>query len=152
MNEIQKAFAEAKTFESPWGTRQSLPPMLSEAPRPLRREMDPAEPFPMDALGDILEPAARAIQEKVQAPLALCGQSVLAVATLSVQGHADVELPTGACCPTSSYFASVAQSGERKTAVDREAMWPIRKREEALQATHEIDLAAYGNDRDVYEK
>ena len=32
MNDIQKAFAEAKTFESPWGARRSLPPMLPEAP------------------------------------------------------------------------------------------------------------------------
>ncbi len=133
MNDIQKAFAEAKTFESPWGARQSLPPMLSEAPRPLRREMDPAEPFPMDDLGDILEPAARAIQEKVQAPLALCGQSVLAVATLSVQGHADVELPTGQARPVSGIYVTVAATGERKSACDLEAHWPNRKPEQRLQ-------------------
>jgi hypothetical protein len=123
-----------------------------EPPRPLGREPEPAEPFPVDALGNILGPAARGIQERVQAPLAICGQSALAVATLAVQGHADVQLPTGARVPISNYYVTVAATGERKTAVDREAMWPVRKHEDALRETHEINLAIYQNDRDVHEK
>jgi hypothetical protein len=123
-----------------------------EPPRPLCREPEPAETFPADALGDVLGSAARGIQERVQAPLAICGQSVLAVATLAVQGHADVELPTRARAPISNYFVSVAATGERKTAVDREAMWPVHKREESLRQTHELDVAVYLNERDVHEK
>jgi hypothetical protein len=53
-----------------------------EPPRLLMRESPPADPFPIDALGDALEPAARAIHDRVQAPLAICGQSVLAAAQL----------------------------------------------------------------------
>jgi hypothetical protein len=121
-------------------------------PRPLCREPEPAEPFPIDALGDILGPAAEGIQERVQSPMAMCGQSALAVATLAVQGHADVQLPTGARVPISNYYVSVAATGERKTAVDREAMWPIRKREDALREAHEVDVAIYQNDHDVHEK
>ena len=68
--------------------------MKSEPPRPLVRELPPADPFPVDALGSLLAPAARAIHDRVQAPLAICGQSVLAAATLAVQGYANVELPT----------------------------------------------------------
>ena len=133
-------------------TVTAAPVYKIEPPRPLCREPEPAEPFPVDALGDVLGPAARGIQERVQAPLAICGQSSLAVATLAVQGHADVRLPTGARAPTSNYYVSVAATGERKTAVDREAMWPVRKREEALRQAHEVDLAIYQNDRDVHEK
>jgi hypothetical protein len=59
-----------------------------EPPRPLMRELPPADPFPVDALGDMLAPAARAINDRVQAPLAICGQSVLATATLALQPHA----------------------------------------------------------------
>ncbi len=123
-----------------------------EPPRPFCREPEPAEHFPVDALGNILGPAAVGIQERVQSPLAICGQSALAVATLAVQGHADVQLPTGARVPVSNYYVTVAATGERKTAVDREAMWPVRRREEALREAHEDDLASYQNDRDVYEK
>ncbi len=107
-------------------------------PQPLCRESEPAEPFPIDALGDVLGPAAVGIQERVQSPMAMCGQSALAVATLAVQGHADVRLPTGARVPISNYYVSVAATGERKTAVDREAMWPIRKHEDALAAVNMV--------------
>jgi hypothetical protein len=90
-----------------------------EPPRPLMRELPPADPFPVEALGDVLAPAARAINDRAQAPLAICGQSVLAAATLAVQAHADVVLPIGGgrARPISNYFASVATTGERKDRV-----------------------------------
>src|ERR1700731_3165530 len=53
-----------------------------EPPRPLMRELPPADPFPVDELGGVLGAAARAIHDRLQAPLAICGQSVLAAATL----------------------------------------------------------------------
>src|ERR1700704_1180146 len=99
-----------------------------DGPRPLMRELPPADPFPVDALGDVLAPAARAIQDRVQAPLAICGQSVLAAATLAVQGHTDIELPTGQKRPLTNYYLTIAATGERKTAVDTEALWPVRRR------------------------
>src|SRR5262245_55680951 len=66
-----------------------------EAPRPLMRELPPADPFPVDALGEVLAPAARAVNDRVQAPLAICGQSVLAAANLATQAHVNVVLPIG---------------------------------------------------------
>ena len=104
-----------------------------EPPRPLMRDLPPADPFPVDALGGVLALAARAIHDRVQAPLAMCGQSVLAVATLAVQGHTDIELPTGQRRPLTNYYLTIAATGERKTAVDTEALSPVRRRESALQ-------------------
>src|SRR5215469_1385295 len=75
-----------------------------EPPRPLARELPPADPFPIDALGPLLRDAVQAIHDKLQAPLAIGGQSVLGTATLAVQGHADVELPTGQTRPVSSFL------------------------------------------------
>jgi putative DNA primase/helicase len=97
----------------------TAPEMKSEPPRPLMRELPPADPFPIEALGGVLAPAARAIHDRVQAPIAMCGQSVLAAATLAVQGHADVELPTRQTKPVANYFVTVAATGERKSTVDR---------------------------------
>ena len=51
--------------------------MRAEPPRPLTRQMPPADAFPVDALGDVLGAAARAIHDRLQAPLAICSQSVL---------------------------------------------------------------------------
>ena len=108
------------------------------------RELPPADPFPVDALGGVLAPAARAIHDRVQAPLAICGQSVLAASTLAAQGHADIELPTGQKRPLSGFYLTVAATGERKTSADAEAGGAVRKREAAL---HE----EYGPIRRDYE-
>jgi hypothetical protein len=116
-----------------------------ESPRPLMRELPPADPYPVDALGDVLKSAARAIHDRVQAPLAICGQSVLAAATLATQAHADVELPMGHVKPLSNYLVSVAATGERKSTVDTEALWPVRKREAALREVYTTDVPAYQN-------
>jgi hypothetical protein len=123
-----------------------------EPPRPLTRELPPADPFPIDNLGDFLGKAARAIHDRVQAPIAICGQSVLAAATLAVQAHANVELPMGQTKPLSNYFLSVAASGERKTAVDEEALRPIRQREAELRESFASEILTYQNDQLAWEK
>jgi hypothetical protein len=123
-----------------------------EPPRPLTRKLPPADPFPVTALGDLLAPAALAIHDRVQAPIAICGQSVLAAATLAVQPHADVMLPTGHAKPLTIFFMTVAATGERKTAVDTEALWPVRKREAELRQIYDVDLLIYGNEKLAWDK
>jgi hypothetical protein len=122
-----------------------------EPPRPLMREMPPANPFPVDALGG-LAAAARAIHERTQAPIATCGQSVLAAATLAVQGLADVELPTRQVRPVSCFFVTIAATGERKTSVDSEALRPIRRQEADLREEYAESLPGYQNDMVAWEK
>jgi hypothetical protein len=125
-----------------------------EPPRPLMRELPPADPFPVDALGDVLGAAARAIHDRVQAPLAICGQSVLGAAALAGQAHADVLLPIGPgqSRPLSLDLISIGASGERKSACDAEAVWPIRRREAALREQYDGDFLAYTNDRAAYDR
>src|SRR5262249_6110945 len=96
--------------------------------------------------------AARAIHDRVQAPIAVCGQSVLATTTLAVQALADIELPTGQSKPLSSFFVSVAATGERKTAVDREALWPVHKRETELRRASPSERLEYENAEAAWEK
>jgi hypothetical protein len=126
--------------------------MRGEPPRPLTRKVPPADVFPVEALGDVLGAAAQAIHDRVQAPLAICSQSVIATAALAVQGHADVELPMGQIRPISEYFVTVAESGARKSASDTEATWPVRKREQALRETRDAELPSYVNDKTAWEK
>jgi hypothetical protein len=126
-----------------------------EMPRPLTRELPPGEPFPVDALGDILGKATRAIHDRVRVPMAIGAQSVLAAATLAVQAHINVVLPigpTGRPRPVSSYFITVAVSGERKSESDRQADWPIEKREKTLRERYEAALVGFDNDKAAWEK
>src|SRR3954470_7730309 len=110
---MSETFDQAETF-------------TPEPPRSLVRDLPPPDPFPVDALGPLLTAAALGIHDKTQAPVAICGSSVLAAAALAAQAHADVELPTGQRKPLSLFLVSVAASGERKSTVDGEAVWPVR--------------------------
>jgi hypothetical protein len=119
---------------------------FGESPRPLHRFMPSAPIFPVDALGDILSSAARAITAKIQCPLAISGLSVLGAASLSVQGHANVVIPaTSHVQPTSLFLITVAASGERKSAADREALCAIRAQEKALHTQYAEAQAIYEN-------
>ena len=131
---------------------EMVAPTKTEKPRPLMRELPPANAFPVDALGTILGNAARAIHNKVQAPMAIGGQSVLAAATLAVQGFADVELPTGHTKPISNFFITNAESGERKTGCDNEALLPIRQREKSLRDLYDVEFPSYANDKAAWDK
>ncbi|MBR1255181.1 DUF3987 domain-containing protein [Bradyrhizobium sp. AUGA SZCCT0240] len=122
-----------------------------ERPLQLARQARPAAAFPIGALGPVLGDAAVGIHEHVQSPLAMCGQAVLAAATLLVQGHADVELPTGQIKPVSNFFLTVAASGERKTATDQRALVPIRKHEEFLAEKYKTEFLAFRNDHAAWE-
>jgi Protein of unknown function (DUF3987) len=122
-----------------------------EPVRPLMREMPPPDPFPIEALGGILANAALGIQDRSRAPIAICGQSVMAAATLATQAHADVHLPTGKVRPLSNFFATVAVTGERKTAADAEAIWPIRNREEVLREKYGPARQEYENAKEAWE-
>src|SRR3954452_24186682 len=134
-------------------TVNDAPQVKPEPPRPLMRELAPATPFPVDALG-VLEPAARAINDRVRAPMAICGQSVLAAANLAVQAHGDVELPIGRglAKPTSNFFVAVAATGERKSASDAEANAPIGQREQVLRQQYDAEHPAYINEKMAWDK
>lgn len=110
-----------------WGPLEALPDPADPTP----------EPFPFDALGPVLGPAARAIADSVQAPDALAGGGVLAAAAVAAQAHANVVMPHGQEVPVSLYVAGAADSGARKSAVDAVTCQPIdeqRKRDARAQA------------------
>lgn len=123
-----------------------------EPPRPLRRQMRSAEPYPVTALGELLSGVAHAIQEKIQAPIEICAQSVFAAATLAVQAHADVQLPFGQTRPTSCFFITIADSGERKSSCDQEALKSIEQKEALMLRECEKDRLEYENKRLAWDK
>lgn len=127
-------------------------PDREHEPTPLVRPMAPAEPFPVEALG-ALAPVALALHDMVQSPLAMCGNTVLAVATLAAQGHVDVKLPIngGLVHPTSGLFVTVGRSGERKSATDTPAMRAVREREADLRMAYEVEMKAFKIEHDAWE-
>jgi hypothetical protein len=118
------------------------------------REMPKAELFPVESLGPLLGNAARAINDRVQSPIAMCGNSVLATATLAVQAHVDVVLPIGdhRAKPVSGYFISIAETGERKTESDHQAMPSVRAREKQLRDEYDTKRESYVNEKLAWDK
>lgn len=119
--------------------------------RPLFRELPPALDYPLRALGP-LRPAAEAVHLTTQAPMALCAQSVLAAAALAVQAHHDVLLPGGGRRPLTQMFVSVAESGERKSSVDRIALRAVYRVEAELRRQQADAMVAYLADRAAWEE
>lgn len=137
---FKEACANAETF-------------TPEAPQPLVRKALPATAFPVAALGDVLGPAARALHDITQAPMAMCGQSVLAAATLAAQGLAGVQLPRGGGKgrPLSGFFVTVAATGERKSTVDNIALGAVREKEAHLRGEHTEQLKDHALKATAYE-
>ncbi|MBT9136948.1 MAG: hypothetical protein DDT34_02034 [Firmicutes bacterium] len=105
------------------------------APEPLRRAVPAAQPYPIAQLGPILGPALESLRRVIQAPDAICAASLLAAASLAAQGLGDIALD-GRKYSLSLWLLSIADSGERKSAVDNEAMRPIRAFERKKEAEY----------------
>lgn len=115
---------------------------IRSAPEPLRRPVPPPEPYPVAELGPILQPAAESLRRVIQAPDAVCGASVLAAASLATQALANVEID-GREIPLSLWLLTVAESGERKSAIDAEAMRAARDYEKELAKAYELEQRAH---------
>lgn len=124
------------------GSTESQSSGIRSAPEPLRRPLPPAEPYPLDALGDVLGGAAKAIQRVVQAPAGLCGQSILSAASLAAQAHADV-VTHGAPEPLALWHVTVGVSSERKSGADKWALQAHREVERADADASRQGMAAY---------
>jgi hypothetical protein len=89
---------------------------------------------------------------RTQAPIAMCGNSVLAAATLAAQAQRDVELPGGGRKPLTEFFISVADSGERKTSIDKLALAPVYRMEEEWRDEYADAQQRYLNDKEAWKE
>jgi hypothetical protein len=122
-----------------------------EEPLPLQRPLAEAEAFPIEVLGETLKDAASKMAEVIQAPIAICGQSILAAAALAVQGHANVEID-GRISPLSEFFLTIGESGERKSAVDKYALAPHYEHQKNLVQQYKEDLKIFLQEQEAFKK
>lgn len=124
-------------------------PFAPEGPHPILRPIPPGQPYPVADLGP-LRAAVEAVQDMTQAPVAIAAQSALAVASLAVQGFADVDT-LGGPAPCSLFCLTIAESGERKSSCDRLLMQGIRDHEAGAAVTHRADLAYWLTSCELWE-
>ncbi len=116
-------------------------PFIPEGPTPLVADIPPAADYPVEALGP-LQAVAEGVADKTQAPIAIAAQSALAVASLAVQGHADVST-LGGPAPLSLFALTVAASGERKSGCDKLLTASVKEFEREQVGVYRSDMADY---------
>ena len=117
--------------------------------------MMPAYPcrlYPTHAFYNGIRDALREVQFNLQAPEALIGGSFLTAMSIACQGDVNVELPTGQIRPVSLYVATIADSGERKTATDSLVMAPIYDFDAKHKTEHESALLQYQTKLSFWKK
>lgn len=118
--------------------------------QPLFRELTAATPFPLPSLGPLLGSAAQSIKDAIQAPDALCGQSILGAAALAVQAHGNIDMD-GRVKPISLFMLTIAQSGERKSAVDSEVLKEHRAYEKRQIEKYDLEHKEFLREVEVWD-
>lgn len=117
---------------------------------PLHRTISAPKPYPIDALGEVLAPAVKALRSIVKAPDAVCAQSTLGATSLACQAFANISID-GRVIPLSQFFITVAESGERKSATDQIALHPIYEWQRMLTSVYRSELSNYQRQYEVWE-
>ncbi|MDP5149926.1 YfjI family protein [Rheinheimera baltica] len=119
-------------------------------PVPLSPEKLACSPYPIEALGSLLSAVANEIATGVQVPPVMAAQSVLAAAALAVQPFANALLD-GRQYPLNLFMLTVAESGDRKSGVDKIATAPHKLRQRQLYDDFHEDLQRFKNELEAYE-
>ena len=126
-------------------------PMAPPKPRPLV-ETEQADPYPLLALPPLIRDAIVEVRGYVQAPVALIAASALAAVSTAVQTRYSVQRNAALTGPATLYLLTVAESGERKSTVDKLFTAPIREWEAEQRKAHKRALAEYKLDLEAWER
>ena len=111
-------------------------------PEALGHALGESAPFPVEALPEIIRDAVTAYAAYGKQPLPMIASSALATVSLVCQGHADIARDERLTGPISLSVASIASSGERKSAADKTFSAQIRKAIRELQTEAEETIKA----------
>lgn len=81
--------------------------------------------FPSSAIPSFLLEAIKDVNKLTQAPIALIVSSAISAMSLACQGLIDVRVNESVISPVSLFLLVIANSGERKTSVDRKMLKPF---------------------------
>ena len=107
-------------------------------------------PFPVDAFPKIIRNAIYEVEQHTQAPQALIAASALGVISLACQNRIDVCRLNDLRSPVSLFLLTLAESGERKSTVDKMLMKPLYQLEENLFEKYTHDLTIWQNDETIF--
>lgn len=107
-------------------------------------------PFPVQVLPLVIRNAVYEVTKNSQAPLALVAASALGAISLACQNGIDVCRFNNLHSPVSLFLLTLADSGERKSSVDKALMKPLYDLEEQQFIQYMKDYAVWENDMQVF--
>jgi len=138
-------------LDQAWKYSPNFIESTEQNPLPLERDLDRSEPYPIDALGEVLGNVARKMNKVIMAPDALCAHAVLGFATHSIQSHANVEMD-GRIIPLNEFFLSIGSRSSRKSECDSKAGLIHKKIQKDLLYQYQIVKTAFNDEKEAYEK
>lgn len=120
-------------------------------PKPLRQDSH-SKDYPVERLPGIIRQAVQEVADHSQAPVALVTASALSAVSAVVQTQFSVSRNERLHGPSSLFFLTVAESGERKTAVDGEFMRPIRDWEAGQRQEKKRRDAEYQKEWEAWDR
>ncbi len=129
---------------------QPVKPEAWLEPTPLVSETSP-QPYPLDALPEMLSEAVREVLDFTKAPPALVASSALAALSLSVQAHVDVERAKMLSGPVGLFLLTIADSGERKSTCDGFFTQAIRAYQLEQAEAMQKEVQEYHADQSAWE-
>jgi hypothetical protein len=99
--------------------------------------------FPVNSIPPITKNAVLEAQTNIKAPLVLIFSSAMSAISLACQSFINVRRPNGLVGPVSTYFITVGESNERKTATDKEFKKPICEFEVRQTEKEKLHLVKY---------
>ncbi|ELJ4231034.1 DUF3987 domain-containing protein, partial [Escherichia coli] len=109
----------------------------------------PCDEFPLSSLPPLIRDTVIEAQQITQAPLGLVAASALGAVSLVCQNLIDVCRLNTLRGPVSLFFLTLAESGERKTAVDKLLMKPLYQQEMQLYSRYKSELAVWKNKEEL---
>ncbi len=107
-------------------------------------------PFPLDAFPQIIRNAIYEVEQHTQAPQGLIAASALGVISIACQNLIDVCRLNNLRSPVSLFLLTLAESGERKSTVDKMLMKPLYQLEEKLFDKYTHDINVWRNDEAIF--
>ena len=105
--------------------------------------------FPLSSLPPLIRDAVIEAQQITQAPLGLVAASALGAVSLVCQNLIDVCRLNTLRGPVSLFLLTLAESGERKNAVDKLLMEPLYQQEMLLYSRHKNELTTWKNKEEL---
>lgn len=117
-------------------------------PIPLTQHVE-VPSWPVDALPKAIADAVTAVAEATQVDPAMPATSALSALSTGTGGHALIEIRPGWCEPLNLYTVTIAEPGERKSAVQSFMVSPIYAAEESLAAANRAARIEADTERQV---